>query len=71
MAKAGSKKITRSDLEASYKTALGQGEETVSDLIPPAVVTAGVAAGFGAFLVFLAGRRRGRKRQSVIEIHRA
>lgn len=70
MANGQKKIITKADLQASYARTLGKGEEVAPDFVPPAVASAGVIAGFSAFVLFLLGRRRGRKRQSVVEIHR-
>ncbi len=62
--------ISRDDLERSFKEMLGQSEDTVKDFLPPIVVGAGVTLGFGAVLIYLMGRRRGRRRASVVEVHR-
>ena len=62
--------ISRDDLERSFKEVLGQSEDTVKDFLPPAVIGTGVALGFGAIVIYLLGRRRGRRRASVVEVRR-
>ncbi len=62
--------ISRDDLERSFKEVLGQSEDTVKDFLPPVVVGTGVAVGFGAVVIYLLGRRRGRRRSSVVEVRR-
>ncbi|MEI7479371.1 MAG: hypothetical protein WCK25_03580 [Actinomycetes bacterium] len=66
----GKQPISRDDLERSFKEVLGQSEDTVKDFLPPVVVGTGVALGFGAVVIFLLGRRRGRRRASVVEVRR-
>jgi hypothetical protein len=64
------KSISRDDLERSFREVLGQSEDTVKDFLPPVVVGTGVALGFGAVVIYLLGRRRGRRRSSVVEVRR-
>lgn len=62
--------ITRADLEAAFQRVVGEGEETAKKAMPVALAVAGAAALTVITLVFLAGKRRGRKKSSVIEIRR-
>jgi hypothetical protein len=62
--------ISRDDLERSFKEVIGQSEDSVKDFLPPVVVGTGVALGFGAVVIYLLGRRRGRRRSSVVEVRR-
>jgi len=62
--------ITRADLEAAFQRVVGEGEKTVEAAVPGALAVAGAAAIVVVTLVYLAGKRRGRKKSSVIEIRR-
>lgn len=62
--------ITRADLETAFQRVVGEGEKTVEAAVPGALVVAGAVAAALVTLVYLAGKRRGRKRSSVIEIRR-
>lgn len=62
--------ISRDDLERSFREVIGQSEDSVKDFLPPVVVGTGVALGFGAVVIYLLGRRRGRRRSSVVEVRR-
>ncbi len=64
------RRITRADLEAAFQHVVGEGEKTVQRSAPPAAVMAGAAVLVVITLAFLAGKRRGRKRSSVVEIRR-
>lgn len=64
------RRITRADLEAAFEKVVGEGEKTVERSAPTAVVVAGAAVLLVVTLAFLAGKRRGRKRSSVVEIRR-
>ena len=62
--------ITRADLEAAFQRVVGEGEKAVESAIPSALVIAG-ALGLALVTAFyLAGKRRGRHKSSVIEIRR-
>ena len=62
--------ISRDDLEDAFSKVLGEGEATAESAQRPVlVVAAAVAIGVVA-LAYLAGRRRGRKRATVIELRR-
>ncbi len=63
-------KITRADIEAKLRELRGEVDERVDDVKVPAI---GVAVGVAVVTVVLAywfGRRRGKKRQMVLEIRR-
>lgn len=62
--------ITRDDLEAAFERVVGEGENAVGSAAPTALVVAGAAAFFVVALAYLAGRRRGRHKSSVVEIRR-
>jgi len=66
----GSAKITRSDLERNFRS-LQQGVQGKVDDSKPTLITA--AAGVGvvvALLLFLLGRRSGKKKTTLVEIRR-
>lgn len=64
------RRISRDDLEAAFTKVLGDGEATAEAAERPVlVVAAAVVIGVVA-LAYLAGRRRGRKRSTVIELRR-
>jgi hypothetical protein len=65
-----SKKITRDDIEAKLRELRGEVEHRTE-----AAKTTGIAVGVGVVMVvvivaYMAGRRRARKRQPVLEIRR-
>jgi len=62
--------ITRADIEAAFRRVVGEGEKTVEKAFPVALVVAGATALAVVTLVFLAGKRRGRRKSAVIEIRR-
>lgn len=62
--------ITRSDLEAAFQRVVGEGEKAVESSTPVALVAAGAAVLAALALMYLAGKRRGRRKSSVIEIRR-
>lgn len=64
------RRITKADLEAAFGKVVGDGQKTVEKATPPAAVIAGAAFLVVVTLAFLAGKRRGRKRSSVVEIRR-
>lgn len=69
-ARTGGRPITKADLEAAFQQLVGEGERTVRAAVPAGVAIAGAAALAVVALVYLAGKRRGRKRSSVVEIRR-
>lgn len=70
MATTTTDRITRDDLEDSFKKILGEGEQATRQIIPPAVITTGVVAALVVFAFYLIGRRRGRRRSAVVEVRR-
>jgi hypothetical protein len=66
----GDATVTRSDIEAKLAEIRGVAERP-ADLAPDAGRFAMIAAGAGAVvLAFLLGRRRGRKKSTIVEVHR-
>jgi len=64
------RRVTLSDVEDKLRSLGGSTESLVKDVAPPAIgalVAGGVAA---VAAVYLLGRRRGRRRASVLEIRR-
>ena len=62
--------ITRADLEQAFQRVVGEGEKTVTSAAPAALVVAAAGVLVAVTLAYLAGRRRGRRRSSVVEIRR-
>jgi hypothetical protein len=64
-------RITRGDLEAKLREIRGTAEEATPE-VPETAQRTGmiVAAGAAMVVVFLLGRRRGRKKNTIVEIHR-
>jgi hypothetical protein len=62
--------ITRADLETAFQRVVGEGEGTVQSAAPTALAVAGAAALVVVALAYLAGKRRGRHKSSVVEIRR-
>jgi hypothetical protein len=63
-------RIERADLEAKFRELQGDVQETAEEaksyvLVAAAVVVVGIAA-----VTFVLGRRRGRKRSTIVEIRR-
>lgn len=66
----GSTRITRDDIEARFRELEGEVDERKEQVLGVAAMV-GVAAVVGVVLVaFALGRRRGRKRTTVVEIRR-
>ncbi|MGH9109989.1 MAG: hypothetical protein ACRDY3_11095 [Acidimicrobiales bacterium] len=63
-------RITRTDLEVAFSRTWGDGHEAATAAVPKAVVVAGALALAVVTLVFMAGKRRGRRRSPVVEIRR-
>jgi len=70
MAATTAPRITRDDLEESFRRVLGEGQATAKTIIPPAVISAGVVMALVVFAFYLVGRRRGRRRSAVVEVRR-
>lgn len=62
--------ITRADLEAAFQKVVGEGEQAVQSALPAAAVVAGAAALLVVTFAYLAGKHRGRRKSSVVEIRR-
>ncbi len=60
------RRITKDDLQAAYGQVLGEGEAQVSSAVPQALVVAGAVALAVITVAYLAGKRRGRRRSSII-----
>lgn len=69
MARSG-RPITRADLEAAFQGAIGEGEATAKAAVPSALVVAAATLVTVVALAYVAGKRRGRRRSSTIEIRR-
>ena len=70
MAPAADKPITRADIEAKLAEIRGVTDtttEVAQEATKPVLVVLGVALVVGAFLL---GRRRGRKRSTIVEVRR-
>jgi LPXTG-motif cell wall-anchored protein len=63
-------RVTRADLEAKLREVRGEIEETGEAAKGTALIVAGVAAAALLGLVFLLGKRRGRRKSTVVEIRR-
>ncbi|MFI5045518.1 MAG: hypothetical protein ACHQIG_00525 [Acidimicrobiia bacterium] len=63
--------ITRADIEAKLSEIRGTAEDATPD-VPEAAQRTGLIAAGGALLVlaFVLGRRRGRKKSTIVEIRR-
>lgn len=62
--------ITRDDLEAAFQKVVGEGEKAAGAAAPTVILVAGAAALCVVALAYLAGKRRGRGKSSVVEIRR-
>jgi hypothetical protein len=67
----GDRRITRSDIEAKLQEIRGTAEDVAPD-VPESAQRTGLIAAGGALLVlaFVLGRRRGRKKNTIVEIRR-
>lgn len=64
------KKITREDLEGKFRELQGDVEETTSEVKSYAIAVAAVVVVGVMAVTFVLGRRRGRKKTTVVEIRR-
>ncbi|MHB8319054.1 MAG: hypothetical protein ACYDEP_07495 [Acidimicrobiales bacterium] len=62
----GSGKITRDDIESAFANLAGEGDEAAKRAVPGVVVVAGAIVLGAVTLAYLAGRRRGRRRSSLV-----
>ena len=70
MSTAQTTKITRDDIESKFRELQGDATETVDDAKGVAV-TAAIAVGvIVVAAVFILGRRRGRRKSTIVEIRR-
>ena len=67
--KAGTK-ITRDDLEAGIRRLQGEAQERVNDKKKTLVTIAGVAGVVLVLVVFMLGKRSGKKKTTLVEIRR-
>jgi hypothetical protein len=66
----GTERITRDDIEAKFKELTGEVSDEVQSTRSQAV-TVGLAVGVAfVAVVFLIGRRNGRRRSAVVEVRR-
>lgn len=63
-------RITRTDLEVAFSRAWGDGQAEAKAAVPQAAVIGGAVALAVIALAFLLGKRRGRRRSTVVEIRR-
>ena len=63
-------KITRADLESKFRELQGDVEDTKAEAASYAVVAAVVAVATVAAVAFVLGRRKGRRRSTIVEIRR-
>jgi hypothetical protein len=63
-------RITRDDLEAAFTRVLGEGEASAQSAAPALLLVAGTLALGVVMVAYLAGRRRGRRRSTVVELRR-
>jgi hypothetical protein len=65
------RKIERAEVEASLRDLLGEGEQTARQYAGVSISLAGAVSFLALVFAFLLGRRKGRKRNAVIEIRRS
>lgn len=65
-----SKPITRDDLESALAGLVGDGQETVAEAGAKAAGVAGAFAFLALAVTYVAGRRRGRRSRTVVEVRR-
>lgn len=63
-------KITRDDLESKFRELQGDVEDTKSEVASYAAVAAVVAVVAVATVAFVLGRRKGRRKSTIVEIRR-
>ena len=64
------RRVTLSDVEDKLRSLGGSTESLVSDAAPPMIGALVAAGAMAVAAVYLLGRRRGRRRASVLEIRR-
>lgn len=70
MAQDEPRRVTLSDVEDKLRSLGGSTESLVSDAAPPMIGALVAAGAMAVAAVYLLGRRRGRRRASVLEIRR-
>lgn len=63
-------RITRTDLEVAFSRTWGDGQEQATAAIPQALLVAGALGLALVAVVFVLGKRRGRRRSPLVEIRR-
>jgi hypothetical protein len=63
-------KITRDDLEAKFRTLAGEGQELAGQAKSYGIAAAAVIVVVIVVVSFLAGRRRGKAKSTIVEIRR-
>jgi hypothetical protein len=63
-------RITRGDIEAKLREMRGEVEQTAEAAKAPLIAVAGGVAAAVVVLAFLFGKRRGRRKSTVVEIRR-
>ncbi len=64
------RRITRADIEAKLREMRGEVEQTAEAAKTPILAVAGGVAAAVVVLAFLLGKRRGRRKSTVVEIRR-
>ena len=64
------KRITRADIEAKLREMRGEVEQTAEAAKAPILAVAGGVAAAVVVIAFLLGKRRGRRKSTVVEIRR-
>ncbi len=62
--------VTRDDIEAKLREIKGEARETASSAAPVGIAVGAVALVAVVGIAYFLGRRRGRKRSTVVEIRR-
>ena len=63
-------RVTRADIEAKLRDMRGEVEQTAEAAKTPILAVAGAAAAAVVVIAFLLGKRRGRRKSTVVEIRR-
>ena len=64
------RRISRDDLQVAFARAIGEGQETVRQNLPPAILIAGAVALGAIALAYVLGRRGGHHESAIVEIRR-
>lgn len=71
MSKSLSRPITRDDLEAKFREVQGTGRAGADAARGTGKIAGVLAAAAGMGVAYLLGRRRGKKRRTIVEVRRA